>query len=220
MVDDHELVRTGIKKMLADIQGLEVIAEAESSKEAVRLARITRPDVVLLDVKMPGIRGLEATHKLLRFNPDIKILVVTLYDNFFSERLLKAGASGYLTKDASMDEMVQAIRAVHIGERYMSPTIVNQLAFKYISGDESPIEVLSDSELETLMLLVSGFKIQEISEKLNLASKTITARRSQILKKLGVESDVELLLLAIRCGLIVVVNNKARSHDAPAKQIV
>jgi two-component system, NarL family, invasion response regulator UvrY len=203
IADDHELVRTGIKKMLADIHDLKVIAEAENAEQAIRLAKETRPNVVLMDVKMPGIEGLEATRKLLRFDHSIKVLALTsLDDDFFSERLLKAGAAGYLTKGASIDEMIQAIRAVHAGQRYVSSTVATQLALKHINNDKSPLETLSDRELEVLMLLVNGSETQEIVEKMNMTIKTVYACRSRILKKLEVSSDVELLMLAIRYGLI------------------
>jgi two-component system, NarL family, invasion response regulator UvrY len=203
IADDHELVRTGIKKMLADIPDLKVIAEAENAERAIRLAKETRPNVVLMDVKMPNMEGLEATRKLLRFDRSIKVLVLTsLDDDFFSERLLKAGAAGYLTKDASIDEMVQAIRAVHAGQRYVSSTVATQLALKHIDRDQSPLETLSDRELEIFMLLVNGSETQEIVEKMNMTIKTGYACHSRILKKLDVSSDVELLALAIRYGLV------------------
>jgi two-component system, NarL family, invasion response regulator UvrY len=203
IADDHELVRTGIKKMLADIPDLKVIAEAENAEEAIRLAKETKPNVVLMDVKMPGIEGLEATRKLLRFDRRIKVLVLTsLDDDFFSERLLKAGAAGYLTKGASIDEMVQAIRAVHTGQRYVSSIVATQLALKHINSDKSLLETLSDRELEVLMLLVNGSEMQEIAKKMNMTINTVYICRSRILKKLDVRSDVELLMLAIRYGLV------------------
>jgi two-component system, NarL family, invasion response regulator UvrY len=203
IADDHELVRTGIKKMLADIHDLKIVAEAENAVEAIRLTKETRPDVVLMDVKMPGMEGLEATRKLIRFDRSIKVLILTtLDDDFFSERLLKAGAAGYLTKGASVNEMVRTIRAVHAGQRYVSSAVATQLALKHVDRDKSPLETLSDRELEILMLLVNGSEVQEISEKLNFTTKTVYACRSRILKKLDVNSDVGLLTVAIRYGLI------------------
>jgi two-component system, NarL family, invasion response regulator UvrY len=204
VVDDHDIVRTGIKRMLADVKGIKVIAEAENGEEAISLTKETRPDVVLMDIKMPRMDGLKATRTLLQFDPDIKVLVITsLEDDLISARLLRAGASGYLTKGASMEEMIRAIRAVHVGQRYMSPTIARQLAFKHVTDSEkSPFEVLSERELEVLMLLINGSKVQEISKKLDLSSKTISTFRSRMLKKLGVKNDVELTLMAVRHGLI------------------
>ena len=164
VVDDHDLVRTGIRRMLEDIAGFKVTGEARSGEEGVRLAREIRPDVVLMDVKMRGIGGLEATKKLVRVDPDIKVLVVTVCDDdLFPAKLLQAGASGYITKDASMDEMVQAIRAVHSGQRYISPAIAQQLAFKHVTDqDESLFSTLSERELQVMMMITQGCKPQEI----------------------------------------------------------
>jgi two-component system invasion response regulator UvrY len=204
VVDDHDLVRTGIKRMLDDSQGIKVMGEARSGEEAVKIARDNRPDVVLMDVKMPGIGGLEATRKLLRIDPDIKVLVVTVCDDdLFPSKLLQAGAAGYLTKGASMDEMVQAIRAVHSGQRYISSAVAQQLAFKHITDkEESPFNVLSERELQVMMMITHGSKPQEISEKLNLSPKTVNSYRYRIFEKLDVKNDVELTLLAIRHGLV------------------
>lgn len=204
VVDDHDLVRTGIKRMLDDIQGIKVTGEARSGEDAVKIARDSRPDVVLMDVKMPGIGGLEATRKLLRIDPDIKVLVVTVCDDdLFPAKLLQAGAAGYLTKDASMDEMVQAIRAVNSGQRYISPAVAQQLAFKHITDkEESPFSSLSERELQVMIMITHGCKPQEISEKLNLSPKTVNSYRYRIFEKLDVKNDVELTLLAIRHGLV------------------
>ncbi|WP_163005725.1 response regulator transcription factor GacA, partial [Pseudomonas viridiflava] len=131
VVDDHDLVRTGITRMLADIDGLQVVGQADSGEESLKKARELKPDVVLMDVKMPGIGGLEATRKLLRSHPDIKVVAVTVCEEDpFPTRLLQAGAAGYMTKGAGLAEMVQAIRLVFAGQRYISPQIAQQLALK------------------------------------------------------------------------------------------
>ncbi len=128
VVDDHDLVRTGITRMLADIEGLQVVGQADCGEDCLKLARELKPDVVLMDVKMPGIGGLEATRKLLRSQPDIKVVVVTVCEEDpFPTRLMQAGAAGYMTKGAGLEEMVQAIRQVFAGQRYISPQIAQQL---------------------------------------------------------------------------------------------
>ena len=128
LVDDHDLVRIGIRRLLSDIKGIKVIGEAKSGEEAVRMARELKPHVVLMDVKMPGIGGLEATRKLLRADPDIKVIAVTVYgDEPFPSRLLQAGAAGYITKGSSLEEMLQAIRTVFNGQRYISPEVAQHL---------------------------------------------------------------------------------------------
>jgi two-component system invasion response regulator UvrY len=204
IVDDHDLVRTGIKMILSGVSGIKVIGEANSGEDAVKLSRTHNPDVVLMDVKMPGIGGFEATRKLLRMNPDIKVLIVTICNNdLYPARLLQAGAAGYLTKGASMDEMVQAIRSVHAGQRYISPEIASRLAFRHLSDTEdSPFEILSERELQVMLMITKGIKVQEIAEKLCLSPKTVNSYRYRIFEKLHVTSDVELTLLALKHGLI------------------
>lgn len=204
VVDDHDLVRMGITRMLTDISGIKVVGEAASGEDAIRLSRELQPQVVLMDVKMPGIGGLEATRKLLRQDPDIRVLAVTVCDEEpFPSRLLKAGAAGYLTKGAALDEMVKAIRAVASGQRYISPEIAQQLALKNLDDEKgSPFELLSEREMQITMMIVNCQKVQEISDRLFLSPKTVNSYRYRIFEKLGIDSDVELTLLAVRHGLL------------------
>jgi two-component system invasion response regulator UvrY len=204
VVDDHDLVRMGITRMLNDISGIKVVGEAASGEDALRLARELNPQVVLMDVKMPGIGGLEATRKLLRQDPDIRVVAVTVCDEEpFPSRLLKAGAAGYLTKGAALDEMVKAIRTVAAGQRYISPEIAQQLALKNLDDEKgSPFELLSEREMQITMMIVNCQKVQEISDRLFLSPKTVNSYRYRIFEKLGIDSDVELTLLAVRHGLL------------------
>ncbi|ATB67321.1 MULTISPECIES: response regulator transcription factor GacA [Pseudomonas] len=203
VVDDHDLVRTGITRMLADIDGLQVVGEADSGESALKLARELKPDVVLMDVKMPGIGGLEATRKLLRSHPDIKVVAVTVCEEDpFPTRLLQAGAAGYLTKGAGLDEMVQAIRLAFAGQRYISPQIAQQLALKSFQPQGSPFDALSEREIQIALMIVGCQKVQIISDKLCLSPKTVNTYRYRIFEKLSVTSDVELTLLAVRHGMV------------------
>jgi len=205
VVDDHDLVRMGITRMLADVAGIKVVGEASSGEDALKLARELLPQVVLMDVKMPGIGGLEATRKLLRVHPDMRVLAVTVCDEEpFPSRLLKAGAAGYLTKGAALEEMIKAIRLVASGQRYISPEIALQLALKSFGGEEnaSPFDALSEREMQIAMMIVSCQKVQEISDKLFLSPKTVNSYRYRIFEKLTIDSDVELALLAVRHGLL------------------
>jgi two-component system invasion response regulator UvrY len=205
VVDDHDLVRMGITRMLVDVAGIKVVGEAASGEDAIRLARELLPQVVLMDVKMPGIGGLEATRKLLRINPEIRVLAVTVCDEEpFPSRLLKAGAAGYLTKGAALEEMIKAIRVVAAGQRYISPDIAQQLALKSFGGEEnaSPFDALSEREMQIAMMIVSCQKVQEISDKLFLSPKTVNSYRYRIFEKMEIDSDVELALLAVRHGLL------------------
>ena len=204
LVDDHDLVRSGIKKILDDVSGIKVIGETASGEEALKFVRSAHPHVVLMDMKMPGINGLETTKKMLRLNPDLKILILTICDNdLYPARLLQAGASGYLTKGASMKEMVRAIRAVNVGQRYISPDIANRLAFRHVSDHEvMPFEQLSERELQVMMMITKGESAQYIAERLHLSAKTVNSYRYRIFKKLNVKNDVELTLLAVRHGFV------------------
>ncbi len=203
VVDDHDLVRTGITRMLADIDGLQVVGEGDSGESALKLARELKPDVVLMDVKMPGIGGLEATRKLLRSHPDIKVVAVTVCEEDPSPtRLLQAGAAGYLTKGAGLDEMVQAIRLAFAGQRYISPQIAQQLALKSFQPQGSPFDALSEREIQIALMIVGCQKVQIISDKLCLSPKTVNTYRYRIFEKLSVTSDVELTLLAVRHGMV------------------
>ena len=190
--------------MLADIDGLQVVGQAESGEESLIKARELKPDVVLMDVKMPGIGGLGATTKLLRSHPDIKVVVVTVCEEDpFPTRLLQAGAAGYLTKGAGLAEMVQAIRLVFAGQRYISPQIAQQLAIKsFQPSNDSPFDALSEREIQIALMIVGCQKVQVISDKLCLSPKTVNTYRYRIYEKLSVKSDVELALLAVRHGMV------------------
>ena len=211
LVDDHELVRMGIKRLLQDVVGFKVVGEAGSGEEAVLLAKNLVPDVVIMDVHMPGIGGLEATRKMIRHNPDIKILALTVYeDEPYPSRLLQAGASGYITKGCDPEEMVRAVRIIHAGQRYISPGIAQQIAIKrFTKGDESPLDLLSERELQIMLMITQGQKEQDISKKLCLSPKTVNSYRYRIFEKLNIESDVELTLMAMRLGMIEGARNEA-----------
>ncbi|MCY1432348.1 Response regulator GacA [compost metagenome] len=205
VVDDHDLVRTGIRRMLADVAGVSVVGEAASGEEALLRVRELHPDLVLMDVKMPGIGGLEATRKIIRSHSDIKVIAVTACDEEpFPSRLLQAGAAGYLTKGAGLEEMIKAIRQVFAGQRYISADIAQQLALKPFQphGDVSPFDLLSEREMQIALMIAECQKVQSISDKLCLSPKTVNTYRYRIFEKLSISSDVELTLLAVRHGMV------------------
>ncbi|WP_092385736.1 response regulator transcription factor GacA [Halopseudomonas salegens] len=204
VVDDHDLVRTGISRMLADVPDLDVVGEADNGETAITLARQLHPDVVLMDVRMPGIGGLEATRKLLQHDRNVKVIAVTVcHEEPFPTRLMQAGAAGYITKGAALEEMVTAIRQVSKGQRYISPEIAQLLALKPFGQDtETPFDQLSEREIQIALMIVSCEKVQSISDKLCLSPKTVNTYRYRIFEKLGITSDVELTLLAVRHGMI------------------
>ena len=202
VVDDHDLVRMGIARMLADVPGYQVVGDAKSGEEAVSMARELMPDVVLMDVKMPGMGGLEATRRLRQYNPKVKIIAVTACDDsLHPTRLMQAGAVGYVTKGADFAEITDAINRVVRGDLYMSNSIAQQLALKKFSGDEnqdSPFEKLSQRELQTAMMIANGQKVQSIADIFCVSPKTVNSYRYRIFEKLDINSDVELTLLAVK----------------------
>ena len=204
VVDDHEFVRTGICRMLEDQDGIQVIGQAESGEEAINIVRQQHPNVVLLDVNMPGIGGVETTRRLLQTAPETKVLAVSgLAEEPYPSLLLKAGARGYITKGAPITEMVRAINKVMQGGKYFSADIAEQLASSYLSDTQtSPFDSLSEREMQVAMMVVNCISAQEISDKLFVSVKTVNTYRYRIFEKLNIDSDVKLTHLAIRYGLI------------------
>ncbi len=204
IVDDHEIVRTGIRRLIDDLDGIDVIDEASSGEEAIAIIRKSEPDVVLMDVTMPGIGGLEATRKLSLSHPKLPIVIVTVHtEDPFPNRLLKAGAAGYIHKGCPVNLIEKAIRTVHAGQKFVSPDIAQALALALLEGnDDSPFENLSEREMQVMMMFVQGNKVKNISELLHLSPKTISTYRYRLFEKLGVKNDSELTRLAIRHGVL------------------
>lgn len=204
VVDDHDLVRMGISRMLADNPEIEVIAEANSGDTAIQLSRQLMPDVVLLDVNMPNIGGVEATKRIKQLNENIKILAVSsITSQPYPSMLLKAGVNGYITKGTVLDEMIKAIKKVYAGGRYFSSEVAEQLAEVLLTDNAtSPFDLLSEREKQVAMMVVNCQSPQQIADQLFVSVKTINTYRYRIFEKLGVDSDVKLTHLAIRNGLI------------------
>ncbi|MBL4942502.1 MAG: UvrY/SirA/GacA family response regulator transcription factor [Colwellia sp.] len=204
LVDDHKLVRTGVSKILNEVKGFKVIDECETGEEAIKFCRQTEPDVILMDMDMPGMGGLEATKKILRFSPEAKIIMLTAHtEEPFPTKVMQIGAAGYLTKGAGPNEMVNAIRAVNSGQRYLPADIAQQMALsQFKSVEENPFSELSDRELQIMLMITRGEKVPDISQHLNLSTKTINSYRYRMFEKLNIGNDVELTHLAIRHGMI------------------
>jgi two-component system invasion response regulator UvrY len=204
-VDDHELVRTGIKRIIDDVRGLKVVGEAESGEAAFQFCRANEPDVVLMDVNMPGIGGIEATKKIIRYCPDVKIIMLTVHtEDPFPSKVMQIGAHGFLSKMTGSEEMINAIRSVNVGQRYIAPDIAQQIALNQFNGvnDDKPFDSLSERELQIMLMITKGEKVQDIAEQLNLSSKTINSYRYRMFEKLNISNDVELTHMAIRYGMI------------------
>ncbi|MGB5426862.1 MAG: UvrY/SirA/GacA family response regulator transcription factor [Gammaproteobacteria bacterium] len=204
LVDDHDLVRKGIKRLLDDTQGIKVIAEATDGEQAISQVRKQKPDVILMDISMPGIGGLEATRKITRRSPGMKVIAVTVHDDDpFPARLLEAGAAGYITKGCDIDEIIAAIKSVYSGNQYITPGVAQKMALSLVNNrGKSLLEELTQREVQVMLMVVKGESNREISEKLCLSPKTTSTYRGRLFEKLGVDNDVELTRFAIRHGMI------------------
>ncbi|NCT57393.1 MAG: UvrY/SirA/GacA family response regulator transcription factor [Legionella sp.] len=202
IVDDHELVRMGIRRLLDNLPDIQVIAEAENGEAALKQAKSYMPDVVLLDMKMPGMDGWEVTRRLKKCHSDIKIIVLTAATTDpLPTRILQLGAMGYLTKDSAAEEMVTAIRKVSQGQRYLSAEIAQKIALESLNPtDISPLDDLSKREMQVMFMIIEGLTVNQIAERLFLSPKTIGTYRYRMFEKLGIQNDVELTHLAMKYG--------------------
>lgn len=212
LVDDHDLVRAGIKRILEDDPNVKVVGEASTGEEAIEFVRNAMPDMVILDVSMPGIGGLETLRKLIKIHPAIKVFIVTIHtEEPFPSRMLEAGALGYLTKSCAVEEITQAIESVLAGERYLCAEVAQQMALSRLSnGQRSPFEKLSQREVQVMMMVTQGRGIQEISDRLCLSPKTVNTYRYRLYEKLGVDNDIELMRLAVSHGVIEIETASSR----------
>jgi two-component system invasion response regulator UvrY len=204
IVDDHGIVRTGLRSVLDDVSGMQVIAEACTGEEAIELARRVKPDVVLMDISMPGISGLEATRRIVTSFPAIRVIALTIHEEMpFPTTLLEAGASGYITKGSDVMEVINAINSVHRGQQYLTRDVAEKVAFTSLKNrHRTPLERLSDRETEVMMMIVQGIRNKDIARSLCLSPKTTSTLRYRLCEKLGVCNDVELTRYAIRHGII------------------
>ena len=204
LVDDHELVRSGIRLILEGISSFSVVAELKSGEEAIRYCRNDAPDIVLMDVNMPGIGGLEATKQIARMSENIRVICISMHtENPIPAKVMQMGAYGFITKNAEPDEMVRAVHKVVAGQKYIAPEIAQQIAIgKLDLGDSNPFDQLSDREFEITLMLVTGRRVPDIADNLNISPKTINTYRYRMFEKLEINSDVELTHLALRYKLI------------------
>ena len=210
LTDDHTLVRTGIKRLLEDSKQVEIIGEACCGEDSLALAHELKPDVILMDVNMPGIGGVEACRRILERNPKQKIIALTIYtEKTFPKRMLEIGAKGYLTKECGVAEMIEAIKIVKGGGAYIAPSIAQQLALSLLPGNElNPIDKLSRREFQVMLMISHGLSNLEMSEKLCLSPKTISTYRLRLLEKLGAQNEVDLLKIAVEQGMVEFANSE------------
>lgn len=204
IVDDHALVRMGIRRLLDDQPDMEVVAEAENGEMALSMVKLHQPDVVLLDMKMPGIDGWEVTRRLKKTSPHVKVIAVTaLSTEPLPSRVLQLGAMGYLTKESGPEEMAAAIRKVVQGEKYLSAEIAQKMAISSLqASQDSPFDLLSEREMQVMLMITSGMTVQDIADRLFLSTKTINGYRYRIFEKLAIKNDVELTYMAMKHRVI------------------
>lgn len=203
LVDDHAIVRMGFKMLIEAEEGIKVIGEAESGEIAIKLFQELKPDIIVMDITMPGIGGLEAIDRIMAKDKNTKILVLSAHeDSVHPKRALNAGAMGYLTKRSAAEELIKAIKSIHQGKRYLEPNIAQKMAITQLSGESNPVEILSDREFDVFIALAKGKSTNEIADTLCLSPRTVGTHLYNIKQKLNANNSAEIALIAIRCGLI------------------
>lgn len=203
LVDDHAVVRMGFKLLLESAADVKVVAEAESGEQAIRFYTEHQPDVVVMDITMPGMGGLEAIERILARDSAARLLVLSAHeDSVHPKRVLNAGALGYLTKRSAPEELIKAIRTVAGRKMYLEASIAQQMAIQQLSGEKNPVDVLSPREFEVFMALAQGKSTNEIAETLHLSPRTIGTHLYNVKQKLNAGNQAEIALIAMRSGLI------------------
>ncbi|MGH9420175.1 MAG: response regulator [Thermoanaerobaculia bacterium] len=206
LADDHTLVLAGIRGLLTKLDGIEVVGEAADGHETLRLAETLRPDVVLLDIGMPGLNGLEVAQRLRKFDPAIRVVILSMHvSEEYVLRALRAGAAGYLLKDSAVAELEIAVRSAARGETYLSPPVSKRVVDEYVSrtgGIADPLASLTSRQREILQLVGEGHTSKEIAQRLGLSYRTIETHRNQLMKRLGVSDLPGLVRFAVRAGLV------------------
>lgn len=203
LVDDHKILRDGLKNIIKSVVSFEVVAEANDGREAIKLCSEIQPDLVLMDVSMAGLNGIDASTQILKNNPEIKIIALSMHSTKqFVTGMFKAGAWGYLLKDCASEELITALKTVASGKKYLSQQISGIILNEYLTGQTDNLEnTLSDREREVLQLIAEGKSVKEIAEILILSAKTIEAHRKNTMDKLNIHTIPELTKYAIRLGL-------------------
>src|SRR6267378_3649589 len=203
LVDDHAVVRMGFRLLLDAAPDMRVVAEADSGEEAMRRLDEARPEVVVMDISMPGIGGLEAVRRILAKEPGARILVLSAHeDAMHARRTLKAGAAGYLTKRSAAEALIQAIREVCQGKTFLEPQIAQELALRQVAGAAEPLDTLSEKEFKVFLALAGGQSVQDIAAVMSLSPSTVGTHLYNIKQKLGASNSAELALIAMRAGLL------------------
>jgi two-component system, NarL family, response regulator NreC len=205
LADDHKIMREGLKSLLSKEQGMEVVGEAENGRIAVKMARKLSPKIVIMDITMPELNGMDAARQILNECPGAKIITLSMHsDRRFVVEMFKAGVSGYLLKDSAFEELSRAIKAVMANQKYVSPAIAGMVIEDYVdhmSGERILANELTNREREVLQLIAEGMTTKQIASNLNVSAKTVETHRRKIMKKLNIHSIAELTKVAIQQGL-------------------
>lgn len=202
LAEDHRVVREGLCRLLADQVDLRVVAEASDGQEAIELAEAKGPDVVVMDVGLPGLNGIEASRRLQRTRPDIRVVILTMHDDATTvDRALRAGARGFVMKGRGVETLCEAIRTVHRGEVYLSPEVSDYVVQGYLSGANPEQDPLTEREREVLQLVAEGYTSDEIAERTGLRPKTVRNYRTAIMDKLSIHTTAGLVRYALRHGI-------------------
>lgn len=203
LVDDHEVVRSGLRRLLELNKAIVVVAEADSGEQAYQVYGDFHPDVVVMDLSMPGMGGLEAAKRILQRHPNAKIIIFSMHEAVsFASQALKAGVRGYVTKTGAADDLMTAVNEVLRGKTFLSAGVAQKIALQTLMGDDNPLHQLSSREFEVFRLLAEGKKVEEVAEMLKISQKTVANYHTMIKQKLNVSSPVEMVRLAMRHGLI------------------
>jgi len=203
LVDDHAVVRAGVRRLLEQESSFDVIGEAESGEKAYQLFGELNPDVMVMDLSMPGMGGLESIRRILMRDEKARILVLSMHEDLsFANQALKLGAKGYLIKNTLGDDLVKAIKAISQGDIFLSDEIAKKIAVTSIDGGQDPIHDLSAREFEIFRLLAEGFEVDAIATTINISSKTVSNYQTMIKQKLNIHTPVELIRYAIKAGVI------------------
>ncbi|HEY0332668.1 MAG TPA: response regulator [Stenotrophomonas sp.] len=203
LVDDHALVRTGMKMILSKEMDIDVVGEADSGETAMPQIRQLKPDIVLCDLHLPGVSGMEITERIVKGDHGTRVIIVSvLEDGPLPKRLLEVGASGYVGKGGDAQELLRAVREVALGRRYLGTSIAQNMALSNLDGDASPFDLLSPRELEVALLLTQGLRQEDIARRLSLSAKTINTHKARLFEKIGIQDSIALARLANQYGLL------------------
>lgn len=203
VADDHNLVRAGLTALIARLPDMQIVGEAPDGRQALRMVRDLAPDLVLMDIAMPGLNGLEAAERIHGIHPQTKIIILSMHANEeYVAQALKAGASGYLLKDAATTELEMALKSVSMGQFYLSPAISRQVVDNFLRGGPTGIDVLTPRQREILQLIAEGKSTRDIADTLHLSVKTVETHRAQLMERLDIHDVAGLIRYALKKGLI------------------